>query len=132
MGHVDDGLRDPVDVDDPIRVGSGKSVRAIKKGSLPTMLTQTDGNTVDVALKDYKYSPEFNVCLFSPMKAIETGWILSNQGTKIISTKQGITITFDRITKTKDGVLCGVEMVPRIGEDRYGEDPEGSTMGRSI
>lgn len=34
MGHVDCGLRDAEEIDDPIRAGDGKQVRAIRKGAL--------------------------------------------------------------------------------------------------
>ena len=35
MGNVDDGMRDEVAIDNPITIGDGKKVRAIKKGTLP-------------------------------------------------------------------------------------------------
>ena len=50
------------------------------------------------------------------MKAMESGWKLSNKGTHILLSKGKTTIRFDRVSRTKDGILCGVEMVPRIGE----------------
>lgn len=134
MGNIEDGLRDVVAIDDPIKIGSGQTVRAIKKGTLPLMLIQENGDTVDVALKDYKYAPEFDVCLFSLMKAIQSGWKLSNQGTHIILTKGKQRIKFDRISTTKDGMLCGVDMITRIGEEAHNEGiaaPEAESGGES-
>jgi len=80
------------------------------------MLLQKNGDTMDILLEDYKYAPDFDVCLFSLMKAIEKGWTLSNKGTNVILAKKNTTKVFNRITKTKDGILCGVELLPRLGE----------------
>ena len=81
------------------------------------MLMQKNGDTMDIRLEDYKYAPDFDVCLFSLMKAIEKGWTLANEGTCIVLKKKTHTIKFDRVTKTKDGILCGVELLPRLGEE---------------
>ena len=77
MGNVDDGMIDVKVIDDPLNSGCG-SVRAIKTGKLPLMLMQRNGDTVDVMLNDYKCAPKIAVCLFSHMKAIGSGWQLSN------------------------------------------------------
>jgi hypothetical protein len=34
---------------------------------------QKNGKTLDIQLEDYKHAPEFDVCLFSLVKAIEKG-----------------------------------------------------------
>jgi len=109
-------MMDVEDINDPVKVGNGNQVRLLKKGTLPLMLLQKNGDTMDILLEDYKYAPDFDVCLFSLMKAIEKGWTLSNKGTNIVLTKKNTTIVFDRITKTKDGILCGVELLQRLGE----------------
>ena len=116
MGNVDDGMVEVQEINEPIKVGNGNKARAIKKGTLPLMLLQKNGETMDISLTDYKYSPELGVCLFSLTKAIENGWKISNQGLKLMLTKGKLTITFDRVMKTKDGILCGVELLPRVGE----------------
>jgi hypothetical protein len=117
IGNVDEGLIDKVIINDPVKVGNGNQVRAIKKGTLPLMLLQKNGKTLDIQLEDYKYAPEFDVCLFSLMKAIEKGRTFLNEGTCIVLRKKKNSIKFDRITKTKDGMLCGVELLPRIGKE---------------
>jgi len=109
-------MMDVEDINDTVKVGNGNQVRLLKKGTLPLMLLQKNGDTMDMLLEDYKHAPDFDVCLFSLMKAIEKGWTLSNKGTNIVLTKKNTTIAFDRITKTKDGILCGVELLPRLGE----------------
>ena len=124
MGNVDDGMADIVEINEPIKVGNGEKARAIKKGTLPLMLLQKNGDTIDISLEDYKYSPELGVCLFSLTKAIEKGWSLSNEGLKIVLRKRNAQIEFDQVLKTKDGILCGVELLPRIGESMYGASDE--------
>ena len=117
MGFVDDGMRDVQEIDEPIKVGNGNKARAIKKGSLPLMLRQANGDTMDILLEDYKHSPELGVCLFSLTKALEKGWQISNDGLILTLTKASLTIRFDRISKTRDGCLVGVDLVPRLGEE---------------
>jgi len=116
IGNVDDGMMDVEDVNDPVKVGNGNQVRLLKKRTIPLMLLQKNGNVMDMLLEDCECAPDFDVCLFSLMKAIEKGWTLSNEGTNVILTKKNTTVVFNRITKTKDGILCGVELLPRLGE----------------
>jgi len=116
IGNVDEGMMDVEDINDTVKVGNGNQVRLLKKGTLPLMLLQKNGDTMDMLLEDYKCAPDFDVCLFSLMKAIEKGWTLSNKGTNVVLTKKNTTTAFDQITKTKDGILCGVELLPRLGE----------------
>jgi hypothetical protein len=123
MGNVDDGLCEVTEINEPIKVGNGNKARAVKKGSLPLMLLQKNGETIDILLEDYKYSPDLGVCLFSLMKAIQNGWSISNRDLIITLKKGSIEIQFDQIMKTKDGILCGVELLPRLGETaNVGED----------
>jgi hypothetical protein len=91
------------------------------------MLLQKNGKTLDIQLEDYKYAPEFDVCLFSLMKAIEKGWTLSNEGTCIVLKKKKNSIKFDCIMKMKDGMLCGVELLPRIGNEAAHPAQDGTT-----
>jgi len=116
IGNVDDGMMDVEDVNDPVKVGNGNQVRLLKKGTLPLMLLQKNGDAMDMLLEDHKHAPDFEACLFSLMKAIEKGWTLSNRGTNVVLTKKNRTMAFNRITKTKYGILCGVEFLPRLGE----------------
>jgi hypothetical protein len=55
-------------------------------------------------------------CLFGILKALQKGWKISNHNTKIKLKSWDAEICFDRITKTRDGMLCGVELVPIQGE----------------
>ena len=122
-------MRDVEDIHEPLMVSNGNTVRATKKGTLPLMVLQENGDTMDILLHDYKYVPNMNVCLFSLMKAMEKGWTLSNEGLHVILKRGKDKIKFDRISKTKDGMLCGVELVPRLGEEanQITDPPAAST-----
>ncbi len=114
MGNSDDGMYDVIEINDPITIGNGKTMRATKIGKRKMTVHQLDGSTLDVMLPDYKCVPELQMNLFSITKACDDGWKLSNDGVKLILTKDGHTIKFDRVIKTDKGKLCGVEMFPRI------------------
>jgi hypothetical protein len=116
MGNIVIGMRDVVAIDEPIFVGNDTTARATKKGTLDLMLIQTNGDTAKISLEDYKYSPEMGRCLFSIMKALQEGWKISNHNTTIKLKRGEAEICFDRITTTRDGMLCGVELVLLQGE----------------
>ncbi len=116
IGNVEEGMYDVTNIDEPVKVSNGNRLRCVKKGTLPLTAIQEDGNTVDIILKDYKYAPGFTVNLFSLTKAIDCGWQISNKGPILKLTKGKDTLYFDRIERTIDGVLCGVEMATRIKE----------------
>lgn len=48
FGNVDDGLRDPINIDNPIKTGDGSLARVIKQGSLPLMTPQENGEAVEL------------------------------------------------------------------------------------
>ena len=121
MGNTDVGMEDVEEIDEPIKVGNGDKARAIKKGTLNLTAIQKTGHTMDIKLQDYKYSPELGVCLFSLTKALHHGWTLTNYGINITLTKNETVLTFDRVVRTKDGVLVGIELVPRTLEPSEGE-----------
>ena len=114
MGNSDEGMYEIEEIDSPVTIGDGKSLRATKVGKLRRTVVQADGKTMDVILPDYKCVPELQMNLFSLMKAIASGWQLTNDGVKIAVTKDKHTVVFDRIYKTDNGVLCGVEILPRM------------------
>ena len=116
IGHVCEGMHNIEEIDDPIMMGHGKTTRAIRKGSLPRTALQANGDTIDVALHDYKCAPDMDVNLFSLMKATSSGWAITNKGTTLYLTKGKDKICFDRLEKTKDGLLVGLELLSSIDE----------------
>ena len=116
IGNVDEGMYDVTEIDEPVKVSNGNRLWCVKKGTLPLTAIQTNGDTVDLILKDYKYAPGFQVNLFSLMKSIDCGWKISNKGPILKLTTGKDTLCFDQIERTLDGVLCGVELATRIQE----------------
>ena len=107
-----------VEIDEPIKVGSGQQVRAKMKGTLPMTVVQVDGRSLDIALQDYKCVPDIHVNLFSLTKAMSTGWRISNTDKQIKLSKNGVEIVFDRYHRTADGFLCGIDMYPVSSGER--------------
>ena len=83
MGNTDVGMYEEEEVNTPLNVSNGNNVRILKKGTLPLTVLQSNGETMDIVLRDYKYAPGLSVNLFSLTKAIQSGWKLSNSGTEI-------------------------------------------------
>jgi hypothetical protein len=117
MGPTDDGMYDTTEIDNPIKIGNGRTLRAIKIGKLKKTIKQNDGSTLDIMLEEYKHVPSLQMHLFSITKALDAGWQLGNDGVKIILRKGSNKVTFDRIMKTDRGKLCGVEILSRQDSD---------------
>lgn len=114
MGNTDEGMFDVKEINEPVTIGNGKTLRATKIGKLRRTVHQTNGDTLDIIIPDYKHVPELHVNLFSITKALELGWKLTNKGVMMILNKNGRQIRFDRIYKTDNGKLCGVNILPRF------------------
>lgn len=69
--------------------------------------------TTDIILGECIYVLGLMVNFFSLMKAIDNGWDISNKGIKINLNKSNVNITFDKVLKTDNDHVLGVEMIPR-------------------
>ena len=70
-------------------------------------------------MKDVSYVPNANFNLFSVTRRMQNGWTLSGDKNAIILTKDGRTITFDILIKTKKGALYCVYF-KRNGREEFG------------
>jgi hypothetical protein len=134
MGNEDEGMYDIQDINDPVTVGNGKVLRATKVGKLRRTVHQMDGSTLDVVLPDYKFVPGLHANLFSITKALSSGWTIGNKGVKLTLSKAGHSIEFDRVFKTENGYLCGVELLPRSEQAHPTVDTAATTEhnGKSV
>ena len=116
MGNSDAGMFDVKEINDPVRIGNGKVMRALKIGKLRRTVRQNDGQTFDIVLQDYKYVPGLMTNLFSITKSLQSGWNLSNEGVKVILKKKkgDYRIVFDKTYKSSNGVLCGIDLLVRM------------------
>jgi hypothetical protein len=79
----DKGLFGLKEINEKINVLNGKSMKAIKVGTLKCHVIQLNGSSVDLTLKEVKYVQELWMNLFSISKALKNGFNLSNKGLMI-------------------------------------------------
>lgn len=105
------GLIDVEDIDVNVEMGDGKIVKATKKGIFRGKVVQVDGSTTTVKL-EVKYLSQLKTNLFSITTAMKNGAKLSNEGDKIILSKNGISVRFDRKASGGDGATMGAIIKP--------------------
>ena len=115
MIGVNDGLYDCRDIDETVVIGDGKPMRATRIGKLKRTVYQKNGMTQDIILDDVKLVPGLDMPLFAVLKALDQGWKISNEGVFLTLRKDGVSITFNRLMRTKNGKLVGVALLPRDG-----------------
>ncbi len=96
-----------------ILFGAGDLETATKIGKRKGTVIQADGTATNVTLSNYKHVPKLWTNLFSLTASIASGWKVCNEGKILVLTKGKQKIKFDRIIKTGDGYLCGVEIPPQ-------------------
>ena len=121
MVGTDEGMFDCREIHEQVVVGDGKPLRATKIGKLRRTVHQLDGKTQDIVLEDVKLVPGLDTPLFGILKALAQGWRITNKGIHLALKKNGVTIVFDRLLETKNGVLVGVALLPRTGDKSKGE-----------
>ena len=113
MGGCDAGMFDVKEEKCSVRIGDGKMLTSTKVGKKRVTVVQKDGTMTDIVLSPFKHVPGLWVNLFALLLPLTTGWLISNAG-PVLTLKNGATsISFDRIFKTKDGYLGGVDMIPK-------------------
>ena len=119
----DDGMYDCKEIDEPIIISDGKSMKATKIGKLRRTAYQVNGNTQDIVLEEVKYVPGLDMNLFAVLKALKQGWMITNKGITLSIAKDGMMLWFDRVMNTTNGSLVGINLLPRTGtiKKRKGE-----------
>jgi hypothetical protein len=113
-GHYcksDKDLFDVKDINKKITVGNAESMKAIKVGSLKCHVIQLNGSRVNVILKEVNYVPGLWVNLFRISKALKNGFNLSDKGLMISLKKVSVSVTFDRVIKTVNGSISGINYI---------------------
>jgi hypothetical protein len=101
-------------INEPIKIGNGISMYAIKIGKSKRTVIQRNGDTLDVVLMDVKYVPDVGVNLFSIGKALHSRIKIGNKGLTIYLMKGSFKMSFNRLMATKKGYVMGIDMVPVI------------------
>ena len=87
MGPSDDGMFDCKIINEPVTVGTGQTVKAVKIGKKRTTVCQANGTTLNTVLPIYKHVPDLTVNLFSILTSLGHGWKLSNKGIHMVLKK---------------------------------------------
>ena len=112
MTCSDQGMYDCVDIDDPIRVGDGKVIKATKMGSKKVWVKQKNGKDFHLTIHNCKYVPDLWVNLLSITSTLASGWQISNKGLIMKISKNKDSLEFDQIYNTDIGAVVGVIMYP--------------------
>jgi hypothetical protein len=89
---------------------------AKKVGKLRCGILQNNGEKLTVTLENMKYVPELWINLFSIREALKNGFILSNDGKIIKLSKLNMTLTFDKVVRTKNGFVPGIKLLQVLGD----------------
>ena len=79
-------------------------------GSLKYKVIQVDGSSLVVTLNEVTYVPQLWVHLFSISKAFKNAFNVSNKGVFIYLTKGSVSVIFDRVFRTTNGLVSGIKM----------------------
>jgi len=113
MKNTSEGMNDLEEHTKKIIVGNGKEIYSTHIGTFTGQISQEDGTTSTVKLKDTYLVPDLWVNLFSLTKALTKGSKLSNQGEFIKVTSEDYSIKFDRKFSCGRGHLLAVDMIPK-------------------
>jgi len=113
MTNSDEDMTDAKIIDEFVKIGNGKEMRATKIGYVTRMVKQRDGISKKVTL-EVKYVPDLWIYLFSET---ENGSKLGNDGIYITISKGNTAIKFDKILKTKTVFVGAVEIAPLSFKD---------------
>jgi hypothetical protein len=112
----DEGLYDCKTISEELTVGNGNVMIAKKMGKLKCGVLQKNGEKLIVTLENVKFVPELWVNLFSIGKALKKGFDIGNDGEIIKLTKGNVSLTFDKIMKTKNGFVPGIRLMPVLSD----------------
>jgi hypothetical protein len=106
-----EGLYEYITISKKITVGNGNVMIAKKVGKLRSGILQKNGEKLIVMLENVNYVPELWINLFSIGKSLKDGFNLSNYGKIIMLLKGNVTLTFDKVVKTKNGFVPGIKLL---------------------
>jgi hypothetical protein len=112
MTCSDQGMFNWKDINEDIKVGDGKSIKAKKMGSICVNVSQPGGVAKEFVITECKYVPKLWTNLFSVPSTLRRGWQLSNDGIIMSLTKQGETLVLDQVLNTTSGAITVVIMRP--------------------
>jgi gag-polypeptide of LTR copia-type len=114
MRYSLEGMTDLIDHRVEITVGNNETMWTRYKGTYHGTVSQQDGTTMEIMLKDILYVPDLWVNLFSITKAITNPSVQLSNDKELIKLKIGDSqqILFDKVFKCGSGQLVGVDIKP--------------------
>jgi len=110
MTRSDEGMFDVTDINQEIKIGNGKSIRATKEGKLRVQALQKSGKTLDIVLTKVYFVPGLYCNLFSLTYAIGQGFQLCSTTDKLLQVSKGNWgILLDHRISTPNGFVLGVK-----------------------
>jgi Zinc knuckle len=99
-------------VNDEVVVGDGRPLKVTKIGKLKVNFSNSSGEPSELIMDKVKFVPSLRIKLFSLVVGIKKGWKLESEGNRLILSKNGHQILFNkRISMGKNFLLCAEETV---------------------
>jgi len=128
MKNASEGMHDLEQHTKKIIMGNRKEIYSTHTGTFTGLISQVDGTTSVVMLKDTYLVPDLWVNLFSLTKALtKEDTQLSNEEEFIKVTSEDYSIKFDRKFSYGRGHLLAVDMIPKVKTK-----PEADTMFENL
>jgi hypothetical protein len=100
------------DIDEDIKLGDGKYIKATKVGHKQVTVHQPHGKRKMFVIFDCKLVPGLWVNLFSITSSLRRGWSISNEGIIITLSRNEQSLVFDQVLESSTGAIAGVIMEP--------------------
>jgi hypothetical protein len=103
-------------ISEEITVGNGNVMIAKNVGKLRCGILLKNSEKLIIMLENVKYVPKMWINLFSIGKSLKNGFNLSNDGKIIKLSKGNMTLTFDKVVRTKNGIVSGIKLLKVLGD----------------
>jgi hypothetical protein len=119
------GMFDCVDIDEDIKLGDGKYIKATKVGHKQGTGHQPNGKQELFVILNCKLVPDLWVNLFSITSSLRHGWSISNEGIMITLSCNEQSLFFDQVLESSTDAITGVILEPVMF-------PEYNNVGVSV
>ena len=103
-----DGMKDLKEDYAKIKIGSGKTMLATKRGTYEGMVISKDNKKTMIQLRNVRYVPEMFCKLISLTKAMKNGYDVIGKNNIITLQSGKQKISFDRVIQSGKGILLGM------------------------
>ena len=108
MTNTLEGMTDLKDDFAKIKIGSGKTMLATKRGTFEGMVVSKDNKKTMIQLKNVRYVPEMFCKLISLTQAMRSGYKVLGRRNRITLSSGKYQVSFDRVIQSGRGILLGM------------------------